>query len=154
MDRTTRGLLAGIIAGIAMNVWNLFDYYVFHITKIRFLDWLWVLLTLDKPENSLQSVIALIIQIIIWDGFLGVVFAHLLVMITSQGIVYKSTIYGLLLWFSFKVAVNFYRIPVLSGIQPFPGALSNLLAVILWGIILGLILKIFEKSNKGIGIIT
>lgn len=147
MDRATRGLLAGIIAGIAMNVWNLFDYYVFHITEIRFLDWSYVLLTLNKPENFLQGVIALIIQIIVWNGFLGVVFAHLLVLITSKGIVYKSTIYALLLWFIFKVAVNFYQIPVLSGVQPFSGAISNLMAVILWGIILGLTLKIFEKSN-------
>lgn len=39
MDRTTRGLLAGIIASIPMNAWNLFDYYFLHITQIRFLDW-------------------------------------------------------------------------------------------------------------------
>lgn len=146
MDRTTRGLLAGIIAGVAMNVWNLFDYYILHITEIRFLDWLAVLLTWAKPANSFQEVISLVLQIIVWDGFLGVIFVHLVVLSTSKGIIYKSIFYGLVLWFLFKVIVNFYRVPVLSGLQPYPGALSNLMAVIIWGIIMGITLKIFEKD--------
>lgn len=83
MDRTLRGLLAGAIAGIAMNFWNLLDYYFFHIIQIRFLDW-----------------------------------------------------------------VNLYRVPVLSSSQPVPGALSNLLAVILFGIVLGLVLKKLDKPPE------
>lgn len=147
MDRTTRGLLAGIIAGIAMNIWNLFDFFILKITEIRFLDWLSVLLTWDKPANIFQEIIALLLQIIVWDGFLGIVFAYLVALTTSKGIVYKSTLYGLLLWFLFKVIVNFYRVPVLSGLQSYPGALSNLMAVILWGIILGITLKILEAKS-------
>lgn len=144
MDRTLRGLLAGVIAGIAMNVWNLSDYYFFNITKIRFLDWAAVLLTWSKPPTVMETVIYLLIHLL-WDGFLGITFAHLLVMITSRGLIIKSTIYGLLLWFSFKIIVNLYRVPVLSGLQPFPGAMSNLLAVILWGLVLGLVLKKLDK---------
>ncbi|NLI93061.1 MAG: hypothetical protein GX434_12995 [Peptococcaceae bacterium] len=146
MDRTTCGYLAGISGGIVMNIWNLFDYYVLHISQIRFLDWAIVLLTLAKPENVFVTVLGLIIQIIVWDGFLGIIFAHLIVPITSQGVVYKSTFYGVLLWFIFKVIVNLYKVPVLSGMQPFPGGISNLLAIILWGIILGIVLNKFNEK--------
>lgn len=146
MDRTTCGFLAGIIGGIAMNIWNLIDYYVLHITQIRFLDWFIVLATLDKPTNAYMAVIGLILQITVWDGFLGILFAHLVPLITSKGIVYKSTLYGVLLWFIFKTIVNLYNVPVLSGMQPFPGGLSNLLAIILWGIVLGVVLKRFKHQ--------
>lgn len=144
MDRTLRGLLAGVIAGIAMNVWNLSDYYFLHLTKIRFLDWASVLLAWSKPKTAVETVIYLIIHLL-WDGFLAIIFSHLLVSITSRGLIIKSTIYSVLLWFFFKITVNIYRVPVLSGLQPFPGAMSNLLAVILFGIVLGLVLKKFDK---------
>ncbi|MFZ7102713.1 MAG: hypothetical protein ACOWWO_08645 [Peptococcaceae bacterium] len=150
MDRTTRGLLAGITAGVAMNTWNLFDYYFLHLTEIRFLDWLAVLITWTKPANTFQTVIALVLQTVIWDGFLGILFAHLVVLVTSEGIVYKSTLYSALLWFTFKVIVNLYRVPFLSGPgeQPHFGRLSNLLAIIIWGIIMGIMLKKLNKKTE------
>ncbi|MCR6544392.1 hypothetical protein [Dehalobacterium formicoaceticum] len=148
MDRTICGLLAGIIAGIAMNTWNLFDYYVLHLTEIRFLDWFSVLQTWAKPENGLQAVISLILQTMVWDGFLGIVFAHLVVLITSKAIVYKSALYSALLWFTFKVIINICQVPFLSGPgeQPFSGRMSNLLAIFIWGIVLGLVLKKLDQK--------
>lgn len=148
MDRTTRGFLAGVIAGIAQNAWNLSDYYLFHYTKIRLLDWFAVLIKWVKPEGILETVVFQILQIIVWDGFMGIVFAHLVVSITSQRIVFKAVLYSLLLWFLFKVVVNFYHVPVLSGLQQFPGFLSSLLAVILWGSILGFVLKKLERRHS------
>lgn len=146
MDRTTRGLLAGIIAGVAMNIWNLLDYYILHITGIRFLDWFAVLVSWSKPSGVGAEILSLLLQIIVWDGFLGVLFAHLVILTKSQGIIYKAALYSALLWFIFKVIVNFYHVPVLSGLQPLPGALSNLIAVIIWGVIMGIVLKRFEKN--------
>ncbi|ATW27241.1 hypothetical protein [Candidatus Formimonas warabiya] len=147
MDRTCRGLVAGAVAGIAMNIWNLTDYYLFHITEIRFLDWAAVLLTWSRPPAAFQGVISLFVQLI-WDAFLGAIFAHLLVLITSRELMIKSTLYSMILWFFFKIVVNFYRVPVLSGKQPFPGLLSNLAAIILWGIVLGLVLEKLNKTSE------
>lgn len=146
MDRTTRGLLAGIIGGIAMNVWNLADYYLFHITTIRFIDWFSVLTTWERSTSALQTIIDLVLQIIIWDGFLGIVFSHLIRSTTSKLVIYKSVIYGLLLWFFFKIVVNFCRVPFLSGKQSFPGRMSNVIAVIIWGLVLGIVLKALDKE--------
>lgn len=144
MDRTFRGLIAGIAASIIMNIWNLLDFYLIHITQIRFLDWASVLLTWSKPTSSFATIFHLIIQLL-WGGLLGILFVHLLVSTTSRGIIIKSTYFGLMCWFSFKIIVNLFRVPFLSGIQPVPGAMSNVFAVILWGISLGFILKRLEK---------
>ena len=77
MDRTLRGLIAGMIAAIAMNTWNLIDYYFFNINNLRFLDWSAVLVSGAKPKSIFEVIVDLIV-VIIWDGVLGIVFAHLL----------------------------------------------------------------------------
>ena len=75
MDRTFRGLIAGMIAAIAMKTWNLIDYYFFN--NLRFLDWSAVLVSGAKPKSIFEVIVDLIV-VIIWDGVLGIVFAHLL----------------------------------------------------------------------------
>ena len=147
MDRTIRGLLAGVIAGIVKDSWNLIDYYFLHITEIRFLDWAAILATWSRPRNSLSTVFFLMLQIL-WDGFLGIIFAHLLISITTRYLILKSILFSLMLWFVFQIIVNLYRVPLLSGIQPQPGAISNVMAVILWGVIMGLVLKKLDKPAK------
>ena len=147
MDRTIRGLLAGVIAGIVKDGWNLIDYYFLHITEIRFLDWAAILATWSRPRNSLSTVFFLMLQIL-WDGFLGIIFAHLLISITTRYLILKSILFSLMLWFVFKIIVNLYRVPLLSGIQPQPEAISNVMAVILWGVIMGLVLKKLDKPAK------
>jgi hypothetical protein len=144
MDRTLRGLVAGIAAGIIMDVWNLGDFYFLHISQLRFLDWAAVLTTWSKPKGSGFTVLFLFFHLL-WDGLLGVIFAHLLVSITSRGLLIKSCTFSLMCWFIFKILVNLFRVPFLSGAQPFPGAMSNVLAVILWGISLGIILKKLDQ---------
>lgn len=147
MDRTFRGLTAGILAGIIMNLWNLPDYYFMQITQIRFLDWAAVLVTWSRPTSSFVTIVFLIIHLL-WDGLLGIVFAHLLVSITTKGIIIKSCFFSVMIWFIFKILVNLCRVPFLSGIQPIPGAMSNLFAVILWGISLGYILMRLDKPEE------
>ena len=147
MDRTIRGLLAGVNAGIVKDSWNLIDYYFLHITEIRFLDWAAILATWSRPRNSLSTVFFLMLQIL-WDGFLGIIFAHLLISITTRYLILKSILFSLMLWFVFKIIVNLYRVPLLSGIQPQPEAISNVMAVILWGVIMGLVLKKLDKPAK------
>lgn len=145
MDRTFRGLTAGIIAGIAMNIWNVVDYYFLHMTHILLLDYVAVLTSGNRSMSVFQAIIDLIVQII-WDGYLGIVFSHLITKITSQGIIIKSVLYGTLCWFFFRVVVVLFRIdPLIKG-EGFFGRFSHLLGAILWGAVLGILLKKFEKE--------
>jgi hypothetical protein len=147
MDRTFRGLVAGMIAGIAMNIWNLTDYYFVHFTNLRLTDWVAVLAGGEKSKYFSETVINLVVQII-WDGFLGVIFAHLLTKITSQGVIIKSVLYATLLWFIFRTFAVIFRLTPLVAGQTFPGRLSNLLGTVLWGLILGWALKRFDLSPE------
>jgi len=148
MERVMRGAISGAVAGVAQNVWNLGDYYLVHNTTIRFLDWAAVLLSWSKPENWYQSVFYQVFQVFVWNALLGVFFAYLILLISSRSIILKGVAYALVLWFNFKVAVNFVRAPVLSGSQPFPGAMSNLVAVVIWGIVLGFVFGKLERRTS------
>ncbi len=145
MDRTLRGLSAGLVAGIIKNAFNLFDYYFLNITNIRFIDWAAVLVTWSRPTGTFLTIFFLIITLL-WDSLLGAVFAHVIFYTSSRRIFIKSTVFSLTAWFMFKIIVNLYRVPFLSGKQSTPGGMSNVLAVLLWGISLAFILKILEKN--------
>lgn len=146
MDRTCRGLTAGLAGGVAMNAWNLFDYYFLHITRIRFLDWAAVLLTWHRPQSFIEGTVALVVQNV-WNAFMGAVFAHLIAAITSRALALKSVVYSLIAWFTYKGVVNIARVPVLSDHQTFSGRMSNLLAVIVWGLVVALALERLERSE-------
>ena len=147
MDRTFRGLLSGLIAGIVMNIWNLAEVYLLRISNTRLLDWVAVLTSGAKPQSVIQGITDLLVQII-WDGFLGIIFAHLLVKITSRGIIIKSVLFATILWFFFRAVAVLYRITPLYAGQAFVGRLFNLLGAVLWGVILGVLLKHFDKAPE------
>ena len=56
MDWTFCGLISGLSAGIAMNIWNLISYYFFHSTKLRLLDWAAILSSGEKSQSLLQAI--------------------------------------------------------------------------------------------------
>lgn len=147
MDRTFRGLISGLIAGIVMNIWNFAEVYLLHISNIRLLDWVAVLTSGTKSQSIFQVITDLIIQII-WDGFLGIIFAHLLEKITSRGIIIKSALFATILWFFFRAVAVLYRITPLYAGQAFAGRFFNLLGAVLWGAILGILLKRFDKTPE------
>lgn len=147
MDRTFRGLIAGMIASVAMNTCNLIDYYFIHITRLRYLDWIAVLASGVKPQSIFEVIIDLIL-VIWWDGVLGIIFAYLLLKTTSRGVIVKASLYATLLWFIFHTIAVLYKItPIIEG-QPFSGRLLNLGESLLWGIILGWLLKEFDKYQE------
>lgn len=144
MDRTLRGLVAGIIAGVVMNIWNLTDFYLFHISNLRLLEWVAVLTSGKKSQSSFQATTDFLVQII-WDGFLGIIFALLLTKITSKGVIIKSIVYSSLCWFFFRSIATLFRLePLITG-QTFPERFSNLMGAVLWGLVLGVLLKRFDR---------
>ena len=147
MDRTFRGLTAGIIASVPKYVWNLFDYYLLHLTNLRFIDWSGMLLMGHIPDSTMDFILASF-YLFLWDGLLGIAFAHLLGKTTSRGYIIKGIMFSFAVAFIFRTLVLFYRIPVLSHSQTSLGMISNQLAGFLWGGLTGLILKWLDKANS------
>lgn len=145
MDKTFSGFFAGIYAGLIVSVISLPAYYWFHIVKIRFLDWTAILVLRDLPQNIPETIYALLLQLL-WDGFLGIIFAFLLPLMSAKGYKTKGAIYGLFLSFIFCSIAVLFRVPFLSAKVPFVTVLFNQLCVIIWGIFLAVILKKLEKA--------
>lgn len=143
MDRTLKGFIAGIGASLVVNAIQLPAYYWFHIIKIRFLDWAAILVMRGLPQNTAETIFALVQQLL-WDGLLGSIFALMLPHISSKGYPIKGAIYGALLAFIFCSIAIMFRLPFLTEKVPLGTVLFNELCVLLWGIILAVILKKLE----------
>lgn len=147
MDRFHRGFVAGVIAGIFLNIYNFIFYYIFNITEIRFIDWTSILLFGSRPENIHEIILNLAFQLL-WDGFLGVVFAYLIPQTTSRGFLIKGPLYGAFLTFVFRSFAETYRIPFLTNQFPLMTFEVNTGGVLLWGLILTFTLKKLDQLES------
>lgn len=96
-DRFARGLIAGLVAGVVMNIISIVSYSL-DITELRFLDWSAIAVYGQKPENLAEAVFAQFAQFI-FVGVLGVFFAYLIVAIGNKNYLLKGWLYGSGMWF-------------------------------------------------------
>ena len=120
MDRTLRGLTAGIIAAVPKYVWNLIDYYLLHLTNLRFIDWSGMLLMGHIPSSTLDFMLASF-YLFLWDGLIGIVFAHLLGKTTSRGYIIKGIMFSFAVAFIFRMPGAFLSNSRLIGCPNFTG---------------------------------
>jgi uncharacterized membrane protein YagU involved in acid resistance len=143
-DRFFRGAIAGVIAGIPMNIWSYFAYYT-NITEIRFVDWAAILIYGHKPTTLIQLIFAQFIQFI-WVGFLGVLFAYAVPIITSRGVLLKGAFYGLFVGFAVYSITTILKVQYLAK-TPFDNAISNHIGGLIWGIVMAEVLRRMSKVN-------
>ena len=146
MDRSFRGFIAGVVAGLVLNAFNLICYYPLHLVKIRFIDWSSIIVISGRPETLLEITESLFHQLM-WDGALGTIFAHLIPQVTSRGYLLNGAFYGYILAFIFRSIVELYRVPFLTdGKVPSMTTILNTIGVLLWGLVLAAVLKKFDKT--------
>lgn len=97
-DRLTMGFLAGVTGGIAMNIINLLSFYL-GIAELRYLDWAAAVIFGTLPVSPAEAVFALIAQIL-FVGVLGVVFAYLIVALSSRNHLLRGWLFGVAVWFA------------------------------------------------------
>lgn len=147
MDRFFRGLIAGMLGGVAMNLWTLVALYVLNWEIIRFVDWAGIILFGDLPRSHLQGLFALWMQIL-WSGLLGVGFAFLIPQVTSQGYLIKSAFYGVIVGFFSYAIPTLLQVPILAE-HSFATVFSNHTGGLIWGLVLGASLKWLDKRKLG-----
>ena len=131
MDRTLRGLLAGMIAAIPMNAWSLFSFYILGQTDLRLLDWGSYVVFGNLPQNALEVVGGQLAQIF-WCGFIGVLFALLIPFLTSRHLLLKGIFYGFITGFFMYAIPVIISTPILG--DPTTGrAISQAVAGMVWG---------------------
>ncbi|WP_408956459.1 DUF6789 family protein [Natroniella sp. ANB-PHB2] len=138
MDRTLKGLFAGIISAIIMNSLDLIFFYIFNLTESRFLDWASLIMLGRIPANNFEVIYTLIIQIL-WTGSLGIIFSLLIPYLSSQGHILKGVLYAFLLTFVFRAVVVLSDLTPLNNIST-TTSLTTVIFAIVWGVTLATIL--------------
>ncbi|KJS87631.1 MAG: hypothetical protein JM58_03735 [Peptococcaceae bacterium BICA1-8] len=146
MDRNIRGMIAGFTGGITMNIWSFFSYHSLSFAKLRFPDWVSLLIFEKKPENLSMFIIALITQLA-WAGFLGVIFAHAIPLISSKGYLIKGAFYGFLTSFLFYIIPTLFQHPI-HEIFDFGTVVTDILGGAIWGVTTIVVLKYLDDKIR------
>ena len=114
-DKTIYGFLFGIIAGLVMNIINLFSYFILHFADLRYLDFMSIIVWGNKPLNFWESTLAFFLHLG-FTGFLGILFL-----------------------FAYSVTL-LYKVPQLTNISV-NTIVSNLISAGVFGFVLGILAK-------------
>ncbi|MEW6660777.1 MAG: hypothetical protein ACOY9Y_07750 [Bacillota bacterium] len=144
-DRFTRGFLAGLAAGIVMNIFS-FISFALNWVEIRFLDWAGVLIFGRQPVGALEIAVSLAGQLF-FTSLLGVFFAYLISMTTSRGYILKGLVYGLAVWFASYAISILFRVPTLVRFR-LDTVTSNIVGALLFGLVLAVALKWLDEQVK------
>ncbi len=145
MDRFFRGLVAGIVGGITMNLWTLVALFVLQWEVIRFIDWAGIVIFGDLPRSHLQGAFSLAMQLL-WVGLLGVAFAFLIPQVTSRGYLLKGVFFGVIAGFIFYAIPTMFDMPYLAE-SSFATVISNHVGGIIWGITMAQTLRWLDRKT-------
>lgn len=145
MERYYKGALAGVLAGIPMNIWSFISFRT-GFTRLRYLDWAGVLMYGTLPQSLFQQVYSLVIHLL-WVGFLGAVFIFLIPKKEDR----QSPVTGMA--FAMICAFFIYAIPVLLQVPYLhqtdaATVLSNHLGALVWGASIVWILRSLEARKN------
>lgn len=146
MDRFMRGLVSGIVGGVVMNIWSLTSYHILHFTERRFLDWASVLMYGHLPSNLKETAFALVAQIL-WAGFLGILYAYLIPVVTSRGYLIKGAFWGFITGFLIYASAILLNMPYFSRISV-DTVISQMVGGVIWGLTLAQVLRWLDTTPR------
>jgi len=146
-DRLTRGLIAGIAAGIIQDVLD-YTAYLLNLSQLRYLDWVGIIVFGAKPVTRGETFLALGGEIF-FSGILGVIFAYLIQKINSSNIFLKGWLYGVVIWFGTYSVMTLFKVEGFVKID-FYTALSDVITSSIYG----LVLPGFPPTHNEVGGVT
>jgi hypothetical protein len=133
-DKFMRGMIAGVLAGVVCNAFSYFSFHVLRFAALRYVDFASVVIYGRKLQQPLALVMAQLFQLG-FSGFLGVLYAYLLPLMSTQYYRSKGIFYGVAVWgISYGVA-HLYKLPELT-ITPVNTAISNNISAFIFGWVL------------------
>jgi hypothetical protein len=149
-DRFTNGLIAGLLAGVAMSILDLISHFVLGITEILYLDWAAVLIFGYRYATFLEAAISQIGQLF-FSAITGILFAFLLTLTSSRYYWLKGWVYGLVVWFGSYAIIKLFQVTPLIPIKP-DTVLSDMATASVYGLVLAGALRRLEnrKTKKPI----
>lgn len=138
-DRIAMGFIAGIIAGVVMNLIDYIGVFVVRFDNVLLLEWAAVLMYGRPQENLLEAALAQAGQLV-FSGLLGVFFAYIMLKIASGNYLFKGWLYGILAWFFIYAVTIVLQVPYLTR-HPFESVVVHVIASSVYGLILAEALK-------------
>lgn len=145
-DRFTKGLLAGMAGGVAMAIPDIM-FTAFGWVKFAYYDWGLSLIFGSTAGTLLEAVIGQTVHIL-FAGFLGVIFAYLVNLISSINYLIKGWLYGFFVWFLVHVVVNLANFGPLKPI-PLSQLLSDFVTASIYGLVLAAALHRLSPEKVG-----
>jgi len=145
-DRFTRGMLAGIVAGIITKVYDLLAFYL-HFSTLRWLDFAGIMLLGRKPPNLAEQIF---VTFGVWffHAILGVIFVMLIQrMISSDNLFLKGWFYGVVWWFMIFAIAHLFKIPQLA-LVPLKTSVSNFVGASIWGLVMAVAVQWLDRKAK------
>jgi len=147
MDRIIRGLIAGTIGGVIMNIWDFISYYILKLQNHLYLDWASTLIYGHKPTNLLEYIFSLISQIS-WSGFLGIFFVFLIPFENSRRYLIICAFFGFIISFMLYAIPQLFKVPVLISVST-TTPVSHSIGATIWGLVLAQTLLRLKLTSKG-----
>lgn len=145
-DRFTRGMLAGIIAGILTKFYDLSAYYL-HFSSLRWLDVAGTMILGRRPISPGEAVFATL-GTWFFHAMLGIIFAFLSRRtLGSHNLLLKGWYYGVSCWFLIFAVLILFKMPGLSFI-PLKTSVSNLVGASIWGLLLAWSLQWLDRKSN------
>lgn len=144
-DRLIAGGLAGIIGAAVQQAYGL-TVKAIGITDRAFIDFAEVLVLSKKFVGPLAFFVGSISHLIV-GLFLGVIFAYIIRLTSSNYLLFKGFGYGVVWWMLLMGFGTIFRLPVFSPIPPY-AAVSTLVGAAVFGLATAFSLGILEKRTK------
>lgn len=132
-DRLTRGFWAGVIAGIPTIIINWASHLFFNTLLFLHFD---SIVIYGRPPASLMERAFSLFDTIMFVGFLGMIFAYLVPVISSKNLLFKSWFFSKKVWFFIYAIAVAFDLPTISTVT-FGTAFSNFIGASVWGVSLG-----------------
>ena len=145
-DRVTRGLLAGIVAGIITKGYDVLAFYL-HFSTLRWLDFSGIMMFGRKPLSLGEQIFATL-SVWFFHALLGIIFVMLIQrMISSDNLFLKGWFYGVVWWFMIFAIAHLFKIPQLA-LVPLKTSVSNFVGASIWGLVLAAAVKWLDRKAK------
>ncbi|MDI6710949.1 MAG: hypothetical protein QMC81_02650 [Thermoanaerobacterales bacterium] len=144
-DRSTRGFIAGVAGGVAMNIVANISFYI-NWGELRFLDWAAVIIFGSRTNVFWEAAFAQVAQIL-FVGLLGIVFAYLIPAVTSRNCLLKGWLFGAAVWFGLYGVILLFKVNRLVGID-LATAASDFVGASVYGLVLACTLRWMDERVK------
>lgn len=144
-EKISNGAIAGIIAGIVKDIPDAILHNSLKITSITFWDYTGTIILGRHPHGFFENSYSFFFEVI-FSTFLGILFVIFTTYFSRKHYPLWSAFYGGFIWFLIRSIVVVFRIESLITMD-FLTSLVNSINSIIYGIILGFLIRYFEKRK-------